>query len=183
MDPVGLAVARTGLSPNMLTAIGALGNVGAGVLAGAGMFVAAGIVMLVFSAVDLLDGAVARATNRATAFGSVFDATLDRVSEGAVLFGLLWFYTGEGERTEALLVFVAATGSMLVSYIKARAEVEGLLSREGWLTRAERVVIMGVALITGLVTPALWLLATGTSMTAAQRLYLTWRGLSAKGRA
>ena len=176
-QPIGLAVARTGLSPNAISAIGAAGNVAAGVMAGSGAFAAAGVTMLIFSTIDLLDGAVARATNRATPFGAVLDATLDRLSEAAVLFGLLWYYTAEGQRTEALLTFVAVVGSMLVSYVKARAEVEGLLSREGWFTRGERVVLLALALIVGLVTPALWILAVGTSLTAAQRLYLSWRGL------
>ncbi len=180
MDPIGVAVARTGLTPNAISVIGVLGNIAAGVLAGAGWFAAAGVVMLVFSAVDLLDGAVARATGRATPFGAVFDATLDRVSEAAVLFGLLWRFTGEGNRTESLLVFAAMTGSILVSYVKARAEVEGLLSREGWFTRVERVIVLGIALIVGLATPALWLLAVATNLTAAQRLWLTWRGLTAR---
>ena len=177
MGPVGLAVARTGLSPNMLSVIGFAGNVAAGVLAGTGSFLAAGIVMLVFSAVDLLDGAVARATGRATPFGAVFDATLDRLSEAVVLFGLLWHFTEEGRQTQSLLVFAVVVGSIMVSYVKARSEVEGLLSREGWFTRAERVIVLGLALVFGLVTPALWLLAAATSLTALQRLWIAYRGL------
>lgn len=180
MDPIGRAIARTGLTPNMISIIGLAGNVVAGVLAGNGEFVAAGIVMVVFSAVDLLDGAVARATDRATPFGAVLDATFDRISEAAVLFGLLWHFSDEGDRTESLLVFAAVVGSMLVSYVKARADAEGIgqeESREGWFTRAERVGILSIALVFDLVTPALWLLVVGTWITVLHRLSIAWRGL------
>lgn len=173
MDPVGKTIARTGLTPNMISIIGLLGNVTAGALAAGGEFALAGVVMLVFSTVDLLDGAVARAAGRATPFGAVLDATFDRVSEAAVLFGLLWHYSDKGERTESLLVFAAVTGSLLVSYVKARADAEGMpaeKSREGWFTRVERVIVLGAALILGFVTPALWLLAAGTWLTATLRL-------------
>ncbi len=180
MDPVGKTIARTGLTPNMISIIGLLGNVTAGALAAGGEFALAGVVMLVFSTVDLLDGAVARATGRATPFGAVLDATFDRVSEAAVLFGLLWHYTDKGERTESLLVFAAVTGSLLVSYVKARADAEGMpaeKSREGWFTRVERVIVLGAALILGFVTPALWLLAAGTWLTATLRLNSARRSL------
>ncbi|HWO93591.1 MAG TPA: CDP-alcohol phosphatidyltransferase family protein, partial [Dehalococcoidia bacterium] len=106
-EPIGRTVARTGLTPNVISVIGVTGNLVAGGFAGAGWFIPAGLTMVVFSGVDLLDGAVARATGRATKFGAVFDATLDRVSEAAVLFGLLWHYTSEGERTESLLIYAA----------------------------------------------------------------------------
>lgn len=180
MDPVGKTIARTGLTPNMISIIGLLGNVTAGALAASGEFALAGVVMLIFSTVDLLDGAVARATGRATPFGAVLDATFDRVSEAAVLFGLLWHSTDKGERTESLLVFAAVTGSLLVSYVKARADAEGMpaeKSREGWFTRVERVIVLGAALILGFVTPALWLLAAGTWLTATLRLNSARRSL------
>ena len=164
----------------MLTAVGVLGNAAAGVLAASGEFLAAGIVMLAFSALDFLDGALARATGRATPFGSVFDAVLDRVSEAAVLFGLLWWFSDRGDRTEELLIFVAVVGSILVSYVRARAEVIGLKMREGVFTRTERVALLGGGLIIegagvdDALTIVLWILAVLASMTAAQRLGIVW---------
>src|SRR5574342_1310779 len=116
-EPAAGVLSRLGLTPNMLTMAGVLGNVAAGVLAASGEFLAAGLVMLAFSALDFLDGALARATRRATPFGSVFDAVLDRVSEAAVLFGLLWWFGERGYRTEELLIFVAVVASILVSYV------------------------------------------------------------------
>jgi CDP-diacylglycerol--glycerol-3-phosphate 3-phosphatidyltransferase len=179
-DPAVNLLARLGVTPNMLTLAGVLGNIGAGVLAGYGEFLAAGAVLLAASSLDLLDGALARSTGRATPFGSVFDSVMDRVSEAAVLFGLLVYYTDRGDRTEALLIFVAVAGSILVSYVRARAEIIGLRLREGLFTRAERVILLGAGLIvdgTGILdvlTPVLWILAVLASATALQRLALVW---------
>jgi CDP-diacylglycerol--glycerol-3-phosphate 3-phosphatidyltransferase len=179
-DPPVRLLSKLGVTPNMLTAAGVLGNAGAGVLAARGEFLAAGLVVLAFSSLDFLDGALARATDRATAFGSVFDATMDRVSEAAVLFGLLWFYSDRGERTEELLIFAAVTGSVLVSYVRARAEVAGLTLREGAFTRLERVLLVGgglvlhEAIMENVMTPVLWVLAVLSCATALQRLALVW---------
>lgn len=180
-DPIALAVARTGVTPNMVSAAGFVGNAAAAVLVARGMFVAGGLVMLAASALDLLDGALARATNRATPFGAVFDAVLDRLSEAAVLFGLLLYYQGRGETTPVVLTFAAVTGSILVSYVRARAEIAGLNLKEGFFTRPERVLVLGIGLVAGLAVPALWLLAVLTNVTALQRLYLVWRGLTRRG--
>src|SRR3989475_8209080 len=99
-DPIVDWLARAGVTPNMLTVAGVAGNVVAAVLVGRGEFVAAGILVLAASALDMLDGALARATRRATDFGSVFDAVADRVSEAAVVVGLLG-YLGHIRPTEA----------------------------------------------------------------------------------
>lgn len=179
-EPAVGVLSRLGVTPNMLTAAGALGNMAAAVLAANGEFLPAGIVMLAFSALDFLDGALARATGQATRFGSVFDAVLDRVSEAAVLFGLLWWSSERGDRTEELLIFVAVVGSILVSYVRARAEVIGLKMREGVFTRTERVALVGSGLIIegagvdGALTVVLWILAVLASLTAAQRLGIVW---------
>ena len=105
---------------------GVAGNVVAAVLCAAGGVPGRGIRYgRSSSRLDLLDGALASATDRATDFGSVFDAVMDRVSEAAVLFGLLIWFSDRGERTEELLIFVAVVGSILVSYVRARAEIIG----------------------------------------------------------
>jgi len=179
IDPAVDLLARSGVTPNMLTAGGVAGNGVAAVLCAAGEFLPAGIVMLAFSLLDLLDGALARATNRASDFGSVFDAVMDRVSEAAVLFGLLIWFSDRGGRAEELLIFVALAGSMLVSYVRARAEIIRLPMREGAFTRAERVALLSGALILeplweNMVTAALWVLAILTVATAGQRLVLVW---------
>jgi len=173
-DPIVDILARLGVTPNMLTTAGVLGNLGAAVLAGRGDFLPAGIVVLAASSLDFLDGALARATGRVTDFGSVFDAVMDRVSEAAILFGLLVYFSDRGGRTEELLVFAAVVGSFLVSYVRARAQIVGLNLREGLFTRTERVMLLGLGLIIDQVTPMLWILAILAGATAAQRLLLVW---------
>ena len=180
-DPIVSVIARTGATPNQLSALGFLGNVGAGVLAARGEFLAAGLVMLVFSALDLLDGALARATGRVTAFGAVLDSSLDRLSEAAVLAGLAFYFAQRGDKEEIVLGFVALTGSFLVSYVRAQALAKGLDLREGLFTRAERVILLAGGLIISQVRIALWILAVMACATALQRLYAVWERLRHNG--
>lgn len=188
-DPIVDVLHRAGVTPNMLTVAGVGGNIGAAVLAGYGEFLFAGIVVLIFSALDFLDGALARKTGTATDFGSVFDAVMDRVSEAAVLFGLLVYFTDHGQQTESLLVFAAVVGSILVSYVRARAEIIGLRMREGIFTRMERVALIGGGLIVAdildegdVLTGALWVLAVLANVTALQRLAIVWSKSKEDGR-
>ncbi|OGO51626.1 MAG: hypothetical protein A2148_10315 [Chloroflexi bacterium RBG_16_68_14] len=180
-DPIVAVIARTGATPNHLTVLGFLGNLGAAALAARGDFLPAGLVMLAASALDLLDGALARATGRASAFGAILDSVLDRLSEAAVLAGLAFYYAQRGEREEIVLCFAALAGSIIVSYIRARAEAHGLELREGLFTRAERVLLLSGGLIIGQVRIALWVLAVMANATALQRLYIVWAQLRRAG--
>ena len=173
-DPIVKPLARLGVTPNHVTAAGVLGNAGAATLAARGDFLIAGVVMLAASGLDLLDGALARATGKVTRFGAVFDAVMDRVSEAAVLFGLLYYFSDRGGREEELLIFEAVVASFLVSYTRARAETVDIPLREGLFGRAERVVLLGIGLIVDQVTAALWILAVAAGATAIQRLALVW---------
>ena len=174
IDPIVGALSKVGVTPNMLTLAGVLGNAGAAFLAARGDFLPAGIVMLAASSLDMLDGALARATGKATRFGSVFDAVMDRVSEAAVLFGLLYYFSDRGGREEELLIFAAVVASFLVSYTRARAEIVDIPLREGLFGRAERVLLLGIGLMIDQATVALWILAIAAGATAIQRLALVW---------
>jgi CDP-diacylglycerol--glycerol-3-phosphate 3-phosphatidyltransferase len=174
-DPIVRLLAKAHISPNMLTLMGVLGAAGAAVLLARGQFLAGGIVVLAAGALDILDGALARATGQVTRFGAVFDAVMDRVSEAAILFGILFYFSDRGEHTEVLLAFAAIVGSMLVSYIRARGETAGVQMREGLFTRAERVIIIGVGSMVDQVTIVLWILAVLANLTALQRLFVVWR--------
>ena len=179
-DPAVNVLSRLGVTPNMLTLFGFAGNAGAAVLAANGRFLEAGVVMLAFSALAFLDGSLARATGRATPFGSVLDSTMDRLSEAAVLFGLLWYFSGLNAREEELLIFAAVVASIMVSYLRARAEIIGVKLREGIFTRTERVLLLGGGLIlqdildTNVLTPVLWALALIAGFTVLQRLVFVW---------
>jgi CDP-diacylglycerol--glycerol-3-phosphate 3-phosphatidyltransferase len=178
-DPLVSPLAAIGVTPNMISVAGFAGNVAAAVLAASGYFLLAGIVMLVSSALDLLDGALARKTGTVTRFGAVFDSVLDRLSEAAVLGGLTYHYTQTGGTTEIALCYAAIVGSIMVSYVRARAEGLRLTLREGLLTRAERVILLAAALIIGhgVVIWALWILAVLSHLTAVQRVFTVWQKL------
>jgi phosphatidylglycerophosphate synthase len=177
LDPIVRALVAVGITPNMLTVVGFLGNVAAAYLVATGELVTGGVLVLVFSAMDMLDGAVARATGKASPSGAMFDSVLDRLSEAAVLGGILIYQLDMENHEEAVLAFWAVVGSLMVSYVRARAEGLGIMTmRSGLFTRPERVVVTGVALLFGWLRPALWLLAVVTLLTMAQRLW-TSRGL------
>ena len=176
-DPVALAVARTGLTPNAVTALGLAGSLGAAALVAGGYFLIGGLLVLAAAALDLLDGALARATGRVTPFGGVFDAVLDRMGEAAVLGAVLFHFSEGGHRQEVILVYIAIVGSILVSYVRARAEAAGLSLKEGLFTRPERVIVLGLGLMVDQVLIALWILAVVSVFTALQRLYTVWRRL------
>ena len=124
-EPVWRIVGKTGVSPNTLTIFGFCINFGVAWLISQGHFVYGGILILVAGIFDLLDGAVARMMNKVSKFGALLDSTLDRYSEGVVLFGLLWYYASRQNvdyKPECLLIFATIVGSVLVSYVRARAE-------------------------------------------------------------
>ena len=169
-EPAAQLVAATGLTPNKVTIAGGFLSLGAGYLASRGHLTGAGVLVVASGALDLVDGTLARLTGKKTKFGAVLDSTIDRIGEAAVLFGLLALYSGLGDTSKVLLVFAAMVGSVLTSYIKARAEGVGLECNVGILTRGERVVIMALGLLLGQVPAALWTLALLSYVTAGQRL-------------
>lgn len=173
---IGEALARAGLTPNMVTTIGVLLSVVVAIVIASGYLVVGGILFLIASGFDMLDGAVARAAGTVTKFGGFLDSTLDRYSETIVLFGVLsYLLQGPDATTGALLVFAATTGSLLISYARARAEAAGFHASVGLLARPERVVILAIGLLFGQLLPALWILAIGTHLTVFMRIYHVWR--------
>ena len=170
LAPIVRVFVALGITPNMITVAGLLGSVGAAVAVANDQLILGGILVLVFGGLDMFDGAVARATGRATPFGALFDSVLDRLSEAVVLGGILVYELDRGNEEEAILAFTAVVGSILVSYVRARAEGLGLTMTSGLFTRPERVVLTGAALILGLLRPALWVLAVVTLLTVAQRV-------------
>ncbi len=182
IDPIVRVLAATGVTPAMLTTAGLLGNIGAAVLVVQGSLLAAGVVVLLASSLDMLDGALARATGTTSRFGAMYDSTLDRFSEAVVLFGIAWYAFDTGSREQMLLAFAAVVGSLMVSYVRARAEGLHLELRDGLFTRAERVVLTSIMLILGTLRLGLWILAVVTLLTAFQRLWIASRMLLAEER-
>ncbi len=182
MDTVGRAVARTGMTPDMATIFGLVINCGVAVVFATGQFRLGGLLLLVTAPFDMLDGALARATGKTSKFGAFLDSTLDRYSEAILFFGLLWHVMHDPanhQTLRSLFLFAAVTGSLLVSYNRARAEALGYDNEVGLLARPERVVGLGLFLLIG--DTGLWAtvifgsLAVATHLTAVQRIVHVWR--------
>jgi CDP-diacylglycerol---glycerol-3-phosphate 3-phosphatidyltransferase len=156
--------------PDTLTVLGWTLSLCSAVLFGWGQAQLAGVVMLLGGLFDSLDGAVARESNRMSAFGAFLDSTLDRLSEAAIFVGIVFFYAAAGLPYGALLAGVAMTFSLLTSYARARAEGLGIECQVGLLERAGRVVILSVFSMAGLLTAGLYLVAAGAIITTAQRI-------------
>ena len=174
-EPVVPLLARTGITPSTITWFGFVLILGAAALIITGHPFAAGLVVLIASFFDILDGALARYTNRATRFGAILDSTLDRLSEAAVLLGILVVYAREQLIAQILLVGVALLGSLLVSYIRARAEALGLECQVGLFTRTERVIVLALGLLLNQIVIALGIVVVFSFITAGQRLLYVWR--------
>ena len=170
IDPIAGVLARTPVTPNALTLIGAGLNALVAWIAASGNLALAGIVLLLSGLFDSLDGALARRTGTTSKFGAFLDSTLDRYSEGLILFGLLVYASDRGLLLEQRLVYVTLVGSLLISYTRARAEGLGIDCKVGLLTRMERFLIMSAMLISGQITLGLILLAILTHVTVLQRV-------------
>ena len=178
-QPAVKLLARTPITPNTLTWLGFWITVGAAALVVTGNLFAAGFVVLVAGFFDMLDGALARTTNRVTRFGGILDSTLDRLSEAILLLSLLVIYARGQQVAESLLVGTALLGSLLVSYIRARIEALGMECKVGLFTRPERVIILALGLLLSqfnhALVIALAIITFFSFFTVGQRLLYAWR--------
>ena len=180
--PVAKGALRLGLTPDSVTILGTAGAVlGALTLFPIGQLFAGAFVVAFFVLADMLDGAMARERGGGTRFGSVLDATCDRISDGAVFCGLLW-WAAFGLENAALVVatMICLVSSQVISYIKARAEASGLTGDGGIIERPERLVIilLGTWLsdlpfvpLPWVLDVAMWALAVASVVTVGQRLH------------
>ena len=184
-QPVASVLAKMGLTPNIVTLLGLAGAGAGAYLISIGILWAGGIVLLASGIFDLFDGALARLTGRTSKFGALLDSVVDRVSEAVILLGLLVFYIRLSSTEGLVLVYLALAGSIMVSYLRARAEGLGIECSVGVMTRPERVVTLGVGLIIGHWWPTVVLVVLGviaglTFLTTVQRLIHAWRSLKAQ---
>jgi CDP-diacylglycerol--glycerol-3-phosphate 3-phosphatidyltransferase len=178
LDPLGRFFIRLGLTPNAMTFLGLAGSMAAGAALSQGGMTLGGILILVAAPFDALDGTMARLLGQPTKFGGFVDSVTDRWSELFIFLGLLYFYLQRGDSLACLLVFAAAMGSVMVSYTKARAESLGFECNVGILSRLERFLVLGPALVLNLPWVALWVLAIFANITAIQRaLYVRRQAL------
>jgi len=157
------------INPNLLTVVGALVSLLAAAAFAAGWFVMGGVGILAGGFFDLVDGVVARHHGTTTRFGAFLDSTLDRLVDMALLLGIALHFARVGRPEVVLLAGVALIASVLVSYSKACAEHYVPEIKVGILERGERVGLLAAGGILGLVVPALWVVAIGSSVTVVQR--------------
>ncbi len=181
LHPLVRWVSALGVSPDVVTVLGWAVSMTSAVFFAAGELRLAGALMLAGGLFDALDGAIARQTGRTSGFGAFLDSTLDRLSESAILVGLVFFFAASGRPVGALVAGAAMTFSLLTSYARARAEVLGYECNVGVMGRAGRVAILGLGSLAGAPLAAVAIVAAGAAVTSLQRI-LHVRGLSLAGR-
>ena len=170
LDPIGSFFNRLGLMPNTMTILGLLGNTIGAILLAQGYMLYGGIIILLMGPVDALDGTMARLRGMAGQFGAFVDSVTDRYSELVIFGGLLFYYAKQGDTLGSILVFAAAAGSVLVSYVRARGQSLGWDTKIGILTRVERYLVLAPLLIVNLPLVGLAIIAVLANITAIQRI-------------
>ncbi len=171
IDAIARFLINLGLKPNSVTLLGLLGNIAGAVLIGLGYITIGGIVVLILAPLDAVDGTMARMRGEVTSLGAFIDSVTDRYSELFLLGGLLVYFVLHGNTTGIILVYIAAAASILVSYVKARAEALGYEAKVGLLSRLERYLVLIPCLVFNIPMVALWILAILGNFTALQRIY------------
>lgn len=175
LDPVGAFLNRIGIAPNTLTLTGLIGNLIGSLFLARGHFVTGGLILLVMGPLDALDGTMARLRGEPTDFGAFIDSVTDRYSELIIFTGLLYYALIIGSMQMTLLVFAASAGSVMVSYVRARAQSLGYEAKWGLLTRAERFAVLIPSIILGYPTVGLVIVALLANFTALQRILIVRR--------
>ncbi len=176
IDPVVTFLAHYKISPDVLTVAGMLAHFFLAWLIAIGEFRWAGIAMIFLAPLDALDGSLARKLGRKQGgFGAYLDSTLDRLAEVILFGGFIYYYFSQDDPLMLTVAYVAVTGSLMVSYSRAKAESLGYENKVGVASRVERYLLMIVLLILNLPQIALIILAVATYFTLGQRMYSVWK--------
>lgn len=182
IDPIVTFLARFRLSPDALTVVGMLSHFLFAWLIAIGEMRWAGVAICFISPLDALDGALARKLGRKQGgFGAFLDSTLDRLAEIILFGGFIWYYMTQGDVRMLATAYIAVTGSLLVSYARARAESLGMSAKVGVLSRVERYVVLTFFLFVEWPQVALIIMAVMTYITVAQRMIHVWRQANENG--
>jgi CDP-diacylglycerol---glycerol-3-phosphate 3-phosphatidyltransferase len=169
----GLALSR--IHPNVLTFLGLVINILAAYMLAVGQFRWGGLVIIGAGLFDMVDGRVARETNRVTRFGGFFDSVLDRYSDLALLVGLLVWYGSINRPSYVVLTAIAMIASVMISYTRARAENSIPQCKVGFMERPERVVLVIIGALFDRMAPVLWVVAILGNLTVVHRMIFTWQ--------
>ena len=185
LNPIVGFLIRRGIHPNLLTTFGLVFSILSAILLAKGYFFLGGLTIIVAGTCDLMDGKVARATGLGSKFGALYDSAIDRYSEVIMFFGVCFYFIVNEMYITSIAVFIAVTGSLMVSYIRAKSESLGLQCKVGLMQRQERIVFLASGALFGNITfvstyPlslmfAIWIIAISANYTAVQRLYYVWK--------
>jgi len=175
IEPVGAFLNKIGILPNTMTLIGLAGQIGAAVLLGFGYIRWGGLALLVMAPMDAMDGTMARLRGKPSRFGGFLDSVVDRYAELILFAGLLVHFVRLEQWLPVVLTYVAAAGSVMVSYSRARGETLGFNVKVGLLTRVERYIVIIACLLLNLPQVAIWILAILTNVTAIQRVLAVYK--------
>ena len=176
VKPIGDRLRRTRLTPDHLTVVGLVVALGAAVAIGLGWH-ALGLLLVILAALpDLLDGALAKASNTSSQRGAFFDSVVDRVTDGLLFGGVAWYFASEESAHMAILPMAVALMSGVISYERAKAESLGLSAKGGLMERAERIILLCLGLLFPVIlVPIMWIMLFLVTMTAVQRFVKEWR--------
>lgn len=181
LDPYLYSVLKTILgehsNPNFFTLLGFFSTLTASLLILKGVWFLAGLAIILSGLFDLFDGVVARKLGRATALGSFLDSVLDRYSDLLLLLAILISYLKRGQSDIVVLTSFVGMGTVLIPYIRAKAEALQVPCSIGLMERAERIILLSAGAIFQWMEPVLWILAIFTHFTVFQRIYFVWKKL------
>ncbi len=178
--PIVKILINLNVHPNVVTLTCFLGFVISAFFIAQGKFLIAGIILLLFAPLDAIDGLLARTSKKVTAFGAFLDSTMDRYGEIFLFLALTYYFMIKGSPSGIILSFLGITGSLMVSYTRARAEGVGISCKIGLLTRFERITLLIISLILDSIFLCLTLLAFLTHFTALQRIWHVYKNSKEK---
>ena len=164
-------------NPNFFTLMGFFATLAASFLIIKGFWFIAGLAIILSGLFDLFDGVVARKFGKVTALGGFLDSVLDRYSDLFLLLALLIYYLRKGEPDLVILTSFVSMGTILIPYVRAKAEALQVPCTIGLMERAERIILLSIGTLFQWMEPILWILAVLTHFTVLQRIYYVWKKL------
>ncbi len=175
LDWLASRLLKLGITPNHITLFGLFGTIAAAVLIALGHLTWGGLIAALMAPLDAVDGAMARLRGSTSRFGAFLDSVIDRYDELLLLGGLIFYFNNQDNQSGIMLTFLAAMGSVLVSYTRARAEGLGLNAKAGILTRIERAIILIIGLLLAKPIFSVGIIAVLANITAIQRICRVWQ--------
>ena len=174
------ACVALGIHPNVLTLVGVLINIAAACALGVDRFLMAGVIMIVASIFDFIDGKVAHITNTVSRFGAFWDSTLDRFSDIVLFLGLIHLYSNARRTDYVMVTALAMMFTIMTSYARARAESLIEKCKVGFMERPERIVLFWIGAFTDRMAAVMWVILVLSIVTVANRIHYTYLVLNSK---